>query len=74
MLELVGSDDVEEDTSFDTILKERLVFGGVFLCIFYVNYNNINKQIKGMRKKTTSYMPNFQEYYNKNILPKLRKK
>ena len=50
MLELVGSDDVEEDTSFDTILKERLVFGGVFLCIFYVNYNNINMQIKGMRK------------------------
>ena len=32
------------------LLKERLVFGGVFLCIFYVNYNNINMQIKGMRK------------------------
>ena len=38
MLELVGSDDVEEDTSSNTILKKREVFGGIFFYIFYVNY------------------------------------
>ena len=44
MLEVVGSDDVEEDTSFDTILKKREVFGGIFFYIFYVNYKCINIQ------------------------------
>ena len=44
VLELVGSDDVEEDTSSDTILKKREVFGGIFFYIFYVNYKCINIQ------------------------------